>query len=172
MARMRGVFMPALSVRSPVARLVGRMVSHSRRRSVSAANSPSAESWTSGHPSATLRSAGGGGHRRDRITDAHPHARPKERIMATDRIGDHGRRDFLRIAGGSLAVLAVAGRPGAAAAQTSASQLKIGMIGSGREGGALGKLFAKAGHPVMFSSRHPENLKDLRASAGPHAPAG
>src|SRR5262249_39242966 len=77
-----------------------------------------------------------------------------------------------RVAGGSLAVLAVAGRPAAAAAQTSASQLKISMIGSGREGGALGKLFAKAGHPVMFSSRHPENLKDLVASAGPHAQAG
>jgi len=92
--------------------------------------------------------------------------------MATDRIGDHGRRDFLRIAGGSLAVLAVVGRRAVTAAQTSASQLKISMIGSGREGGALGKLFAKAGHPVMFSSRHPENLKDLVASAGPHAQAG
>jgi hypothetical protein len=50
--------------------------------------------------------------------------------------------------------------------------LKIGMIGAGREGGALGTLFAKAGHPVMFSSRHPESLKDLVASAGPHAQAG
>src|SRR4029077_11584600 len=33
-------------------------------------------------------------------------------------------------------------------------------------------LFAKAGHPVMFSSRHPEELKDLVASAGPSAKAG
>ena len=92
--------------------------------------------------------------------------------MARDRFADHARRDFLRIAGGSLVVLAVAGRPDGATAQTPTSQLKIGMIGSGREGGALGKLFAKAGHPVMFSSRHPENLKDLVASAGPHAQAG
>src|SRR5262245_66354723 len=97
------------------------MVSYSRRRDVSAAHSPSAESWTCGPPSATLRSAGGG-HRRDRITDAHPHARPKERIMATDRIGDHGRRDFLRIASGSLAVLAVGGRPGDAPGPNRASQ--------------------------------------------------
>ncbi len=92
--------------------------------------------------------------------------------MARDRIADHARRDFLRMAGSSLAVLAVAVRPGIATAQTPASPLKIGMIGSGREGGALGKLFAKAGHPVMFSSRHPENLKDLVASAGPLAQAG
>jgi len=28
---------------------------------------------------------------------------------------------------------------------------------AGREGGALGTLFAKAGHPVMFSSRHPSS---------------
>jgi 8-hydroxy-5-deazaflavin:NADPH oxidoreductase len=92
--------------------------------------------------------------------------------MARDRIADHARRDFLRMTGSGLAVLAVAARPGIATAQTPASQLKIGMIGSGREGGALGKLFAKAGHPVMFSSRHPENLKDLVASAGPLAQAG
>src|SRR5262249_57316459 len=59
-----------------------------------------------------------------------------------------------------------------AAAKRLAAPLKIGMIGSGREGGALGKLFAKAGHHVMFSSRHPENLKDLVASAGPLAQAG
>ena len=92
--------------------------------------------------------------------------------MARDGITHHARREFLRIAGSGLAVLTIAARPGIAASQTPASPLKIGMIGSGREGGALGKLFAKAGHPVMFSSRHPENLKDLVASAGPLAQAG
>jgi 8-hydroxy-5-deazaflavin:NADPH oxidoreductase len=54
----------------------------------------------------------------------------------------------------------------------AAASLKIGFIGSGREGGALGTLFAKAGHPVMFSSRHPETLADLVKSAGPKAKAG
>jgi len=92
--------------------------------------------------------------------------------MARDGIAHHARRDFLRITGSGLAVLTIAARPGIGAAQTPASPLKIGMIGSGREGGALGKLFAKAGHPVMFSSRHPENLKDLVASVGPLAQAG
>jgi predicted dinucleotide-binding enzyme len=50
--------------------------------------------------------------------------------------------------------------------------LKIGIIGAGREGGALGTLLVKAGHPVMFSSRHPENLKDLVSGLGPLAQAG
>jgi predicted dinucleotide-binding enzyme len=58
-----------------------------------------------------------------------------------------------------------------ALAQTPADT-KIGVIGSGRLGGAVGTIFAKAGYKVMFSSRHPEELKDLVASAGPNASAG
>ena len=92
--------------------------------------------------------------------------------MACDLLVDHARRDFMRIAGGGLAVLAVAARPLAAGAQTAGSPLKIGMVGAGREGGALGTLFVKARHPVMFSSRHPENLKGLVAGLGPLAQAG
>ena len=49
---------------------------------------------------------------------------------------------------------------------------KIATIGAGREGGALGTLFAKDGFQVMFSSRNPEQLKDLVESAGPNAKAG
>jgi 8-hydroxy-5-deazaflavin:NADPH oxidoreductase len=52
------------------------------------------------------------------------------------------------------------------------SKPKIGLIGSGRQGGALGVLFAKAGYPVLFSSRHPEQLKEIVAKAGPNAKAG
>src|SRR5205823_6162905 len=60
-----------------------------------------------------------------------------------------------------------------ALAQTSGgAKLKIATIGAGREGGALGTQFAKAGHPVMFSSRHPEQLKDLVTASGPNAKAG
>lgn len=82
------------------------------------------------------------------------------------------RRSLLRIAT-LAAVLGVAGLPWRGWAQTgSGAPLKIGTIGSGREGGALGTAFAKAGHPVMFSSRHPEQLKDLIAAAGPNARAG
>jgi predicted dinucleotide-binding enzyme len=45
--------------------------------------------------------------------------------------------------------------------------MKIGIIGSGDIGGTLGKHWAKAGHEVLFSSRHPEELGDLvRESEG------
>jgi hypothetical protein len=74
---------------------------------------------------------------------------------------------MLRLAAGAAVLTA---RPWHAIAQPAA--LKLGFIGAGREGGALGTLFAKAGHPVMFSSRHPDQLKDLVDSAGPNAQAG
>ena len=92
--------------------------------------------------------------------------------MASDPFADHARRDFMRIAGSGLAGLALAAWPHVAVAQTAGSPLKIGMVGAGREGGALGTLFVKAGHPVMFSSRHPEELKGLVAGLGPLAQAG
>jgi predicted dinucleotide-binding enzyme len=85
-----------------------------------------------------------------------------------------GRRKFLGLASVAAALGAsAAAAPLAALAQTAgAGALKIATIGSGREGGTLGTLFAKTGHPVMFSSRHPEELKDLVQSAGPSARAG
>ena len=50
--------------------------------------------------------------------------------------------------------------------------MKIAFIGSGRQGGALGLQFAKAGHEVFFSSRNPDGLKDLVGKAGARARAG
>lgn len=50
--------------------------------------------------------------------------------------------------------------------------MKIGIIGSGAIGGILGKLWAQAGHEVLFSSRHPEKLSSLVAQAGSHTRAG
>jgi len=44
--------------------------------------------------------------------------------------------------------------------------MKIGVIGSGNIGGNLGKHWAKAGHEVLFSSRHPNELNDLVRDAG------
>ncbi|HEX9521369.1 MAG TPA: NAD(P)-binding domain-containing protein [Reyranella sp.] len=81
------------------------------------------------------------------------------------------RRDFFGLALGGLTLGLAALSPHAARAQAPA-KLKIATIGAGREGGALGTLFAKEGHPVMFSSRNPDSLKDLAASAGPNAQAG
>ncbi len=62
--------------------------------------------------------------------------------------------------------------PALKAQAQAVSTLKIATIGAGAEGGALGTIYAKLGHPVMFSSRHPEQLKDLVAAAGPNARAG
>ncbi|MNU44998.1 NADP oxidoreductase coenzyme F420-dependent [compost metagenome] len=56
--------------------------------------------------------------------------------------------------------------------QAMADTLKISVIGAGNVGGTLGTLWAKAGHSVMFSSRHPEELTDLVKTAGPNAQAG
>jgi predicted dinucleotide-binding enzyme len=48
----------------------------------------------------------------------------------------------------------------------------IGIIGAGNIGGTIGKLWIKAGHPVMFSSRNPGELKEMVAALGPLARAG
>ena len=71
-------------------------------------------------------------------------------------------------------VLAFTTLPGPVFSQaaSSASGIKIGIIGSGNLGGTLGTLWAKSGHPVLFSSRHPEELKKLVDSLGPLARAG
>ena len=44
--------------------------------------------------------------------------------------------------------------------------MKIGIIGSGNIGGNIGKNWAKVGHEVMFSSRHPEELKAMADEVG------
>jgi predicted dinucleotide-binding enzyme len=78
------------------------------------------------------------------------------------------RRQILWLAAAAALVAPAArGQPSG-----SGTPLKIGTIGAGREGSALGTAFAKAGHPVMFSTRHPEELKGLVDGLGPSAHAG
>lgn len=50
--------------------------------------------------------------------------------------------------------------------------MKISVIGSGGIGGTVGTLWANAGHEVLFSSRNPEKLSALVATAGSSARAG
>jgi 8-hydroxy-5-deazaflavin:NADPH oxidoreductase len=50
--------------------------------------------------------------------------------------------------------------------------LKIGIIGAGKIGGSLATLWAKAGHEVLVSSRHPDELQELARSLGPKARVG
>src|SRR5215471_18817625 len=61
---------------------------------------------------------------------------------------------------------------GPASAQSPAAPLKIGIIGTGKIGGALARHWVKAGHEVFVSSRHPEELQDLVKELGPRAHAG
>jgi len=55
---------------------------------------------------------------------------------------------------------------------SSSSGTKIGVIGSGNIGSTVGRLWVKSAHQVLFSSRNPENLKQLVDSLGPLARAG
>jgi predicted dinucleotide-binding enzyme len=82
----------------------------------------------------------------------------------------YNRRTALRAVAALPALLALSAR--VARAQSSSQPLKIATIGAGHIGGTLGSLWVKAGHPVMFSSRHPEELKDLAAGLGPLAHTG
>jgi predicted dinucleotide-binding enzyme len=71
----------------------------------------------------------------------------------------------------ALAILSVAIMPGAAAA-AEAQPVKIGIIGAGKIGGTLATLWVQAGHEVLISSRHPDELKPLAQSLGPKAHVG
>lgn len=81
-----------------------------------------------------------------------------------------GRRAFFFTA---VAGLALSSLPfSACAADAQSHSLKIGIIGAGNIGGTLGELWVKAGHDVLLSSRHPEQLKELARRLGPRARVG
>jgi len=92
--------------------------------------------------------------------------RKKETSMSGFRFLDGSRRAVLA-AGGALAVGAML-----RSSFAQEAKLKIGILGSGKIGGTVGRLWATAGYPVMFSSRHPEALAGLAKEAGPSARAG
>lgn len=50
--------------------------------------------------------------------------------------------------------------------------MKIGIIGCGHIGKALARLWIKAGHQVMISSRHPDELTAFAKGLGSHASVG
>lgn len=93
--------------------------------------------------------------------------------MKVNGVAKQGRRRFLEIAGAATAALALNGLPLALrAAHADTGKMKIGIVGSGNVGGALGGVWAKTGHEVMFSSLHIEHDKALAAKLGPNARAG
>lgn len=96
-----------------------------------------------------------------------------------------GRRKFLisglGVAAASLMSLAVAGnmtRPAGAAVDkkqvkgAATTSMRIGVIGAGWLGGTVGRILVQAGHEVLFSSRHPEELISLTRELGPRATVG
>jgi|SRR5690242_5714555 len=89
--------------------------------------------------------------------------------MKKDDFVGFSRRALLGT-GGAL-MFGVIARPLGALGQGS-SPARIGVIGSGHIGGTIGGLWIKKGHLVLFSSRHPEELKDMVAGLGSLAKAG
>lgn len=89
--------------------------------------------------------------------------------MKLNRITKQDRRRFLQVAGAATATVTLNGLPVALAAS---HKTKIGIIGSGKVGGAIGSVWVKTGHEVMFSSRQIEHDRDLAAKLGANAYSG
>lgn len=88
---------------------------------------------------------------------------------ATIGNADTSRRRFLQLATAATVVAVVNQQAGAAAATAST---KIGIIGSGNVGGALGRSWIAGGHEVMFSSRNLDHDRALASGLGARAHAG
>lgn len=76
------------------------------------------------------------------------------------------RRKFILATAATIAAMALS-----ISAQAD-EKLKIGIIGSGNVGSAIGAVWVKAGHEVMFSSRDLEQNRTLAAKLGAGARAG
>lgn len=90
--------------------------------------------------------------------------------MLTRHLMPMDRRAVLR-AGGSLLMVSAAVHPSGLWAQGQ-TPARVGIIGSGHIGGTIGSLWVKSGHQVMFSSRHPDELKEMVGKLGNLAQAG
>ena len=91
--------------------------------------------------------------------------------MNAQRAPGFSRRNLLKVTGvaAALSVLPLTIRVVIA---SDSQKLKIGIIGSGHVGSALGGVWAKAGNEVMFSSRNLDHDKKLAAEIGADARAG
>lgn len=84
--------------------------------------------------------------------------------MIASTVPNPGRRALVAVALSSLLL------PRAVRAQSAS--LKIGIIGTGKIGGALAEHWARAGHELVISSRHPDQLRPLAEKLGPRVRAG
>jgi predicted dinucleotide-binding enzyme len=71
-----------------------------------------------------------------------------------------------------FAACSLVGAAHAADVPKTAHPLKIGIIGTGDIGGALARHWARAGHQLVISSRHPEQLQTLARELGPNVKVG
>jgi len=93
--------------------------------------------------------------------------------MTSKQSIDRHRRAFLRVSGmAALLAFAAQRAPALAQARSGGTAIKIGIVGSGKLGGTVGARWVKAGHEVLFSSRHPDELKPLVEALGPRARTG
>jgi predicted dinucleotide-binding enzyme len=90
--------------------------------------------------------------------------------MKTHGIPNAHRRALLKAAGAgaALGILALAGP----VASAQGRKMRVGIIGSGNVGSAIGRTWANAGHEVMFSSRNLDSDRKLAAGIGANARAG
>jgi predicted dinucleotide-binding enzyme len=72
----------------------------------------------------------------------------------------------------SLLVMTILITSSGHAAPPVARPMKIGIIGAGHIGGTLARLWVAAGHEVLLSSRHPDELRPLARQLGPKARVG
>ncbi len=86
--------------------------------------------------------------------------------------GARGIRRRARLLAVFLSCCAVALAAAAPLAAAASEPLRIGIIGTGKIGGALATHWARAGHELVISSRHPERLEPLAAKLGPKVRTG
>jgi 8-hydroxy-5-deazaflavin:NADPH oxidoreductase len=82
------------------------------------------------------------------------------------------RTHLLHALGAALVLATLAAAAAPPAPVPPSGPLKIGIIGAGHIGGTLAALWVKAGHQVLVSSRHPDELRALAQSLGPAARVG
>lgn len=81
------------------------------------------------------------------------------------------RRGLIGVAAAALMIAAMGSSLRATAAQSARTE-KIGIIGAGKMGGTLAKLWSMAGYQIMISSDHPAALESLAHSIGPNVRVG
>jgi 8-hydroxy-5-deazaflavin:NADPH oxidoreductase len=129
------------------------------------------ERWFGGRYSRRLSRYGPGCSERVEIADEISSCNSHGALMR-EHVTVGCRRRALLGAAGVLILQGVLYAATASGQTASGPKMKIGVIGAGHIGGTIGGLWIKAGHPVFFSSRHPEELQGLVTSLGSLAQAG